>query len=186
MNLSTSVFLINKNVRAVLADYENASDHGGNPVYKKVMFKTLDPTIQVGDLAVVPTETRHKMTVVKVTDVDVNVDFDNNTHVNWIIQRIDQAPHVQLLKDESTAVETIKRAEFRKRKQSLLDDLLADQDELKSLPLYVNGTATAAPVEAQATGGGTTSGSGGPGTGTNASSSATSGSGGPGRPATDR
>jgi predicted Mrr-cat superfamily restriction endonuclease len=139
MNYSTAVFLINKTMRAVLADYEN-QENGHGPNYKKVMFKTLDASIKVGDLCVVPTDTRHKMTVVKVTDVDVNVDFDDATQVKWIIQRVDHSSYDQVLKDEAVAVETIKRAEFRKRRQTLLDDIVADdRAEIVALPLYVNG-----------------------------------------------
>lgn len=65
MDNSRIVFLINDQVRAVKAKYEDSG--------AAEMFKTFDATIQVGDLAVVQSTTRHMMTVVKVTEIDVDV-----------------------------------------------------------------------------------------------------------------
>lgn len=113
MNYSTAVFLINANVRAVLCTYE-AEDHA-----KKTMFKTLDKSVRVGDLVVVPTDTRHKMTVCKVTDVDVDVDFDCATPVNWVVTKVDRAAHETTLSQEAEAIATIKSAETRKKRDEL-------------------------------------------------------------------
>lgn len=133
MNHTTAVFLINKDLRAILAEYEPGS------AVKKIMFKTLDATIAKDDFVVVPTGTRHGMTVVKVTDVDVSVDFDDPTKVDWVIGKVDRAAYETTLKEEAQAIETIKSAEFRARRAKLFDELVADKDAIKALPIYKNG-----------------------------------------------
>ncbi len=83
MNYTTAVFLINNAVRAVVCTYE-AEDKS-----PRTMFKTFDKTIRVGDLVIVPTNTRHRMTVCKVVETDVDVDFDNSACVHWIVSKVD-------------------------------------------------------------------------------------------------
>lgn len=133
MNYTTAVFLINKDLRALTAIYEE----GG----KKEMFKTLDATIKVGDLCVVPSDTRHKITTVKIVDADVSVDFDAPEKVRWIIAKVDMTAFDAVLQQEDQAVEAIKAAEFRKRRSNLFNDLVAasDADAIKALPIYKNG-----------------------------------------------
>lgn len=137
MNYSTAVFLINKYVRAVLGTYE-AEDSA-----KRTLFKTLDETIKVGDFVIVPTDTRHKMTVVKIVETDVDVDFDSTATVHWVIGRIDQEPYQKMLADEQQAIQVIKSAELRKKRDDLRAAMFADHVEtLKALPIAaLNGDA---------------------------------------------
>lgn len=130
MNYTTAVFLINKNVRAVLCNYEpDAQD-------KKVMFKTLDPKIKEGDLVIVPTKTRHGFTVSKVVETDVDVDFDSQTLVNWLVCKVDPADYEATLTQESDAIQVIKSAEKTKKRNELAAALLVDsKDALKALPI---------------------------------------------------
>lgn len=132
MNYSTAIFLINKNVRAVLCNYEpDAPD-------KKVMFKTLDPNIRVGDYVIVPTRTRHGMTVSKVVEVDVDVDFDNQTFVDWLIEIIDGSKHKITVEQEADAIAVIKSAERTRKRNELAASLLVDSKEaLRALPITV-------------------------------------------------
>lgn len=132
MNYSTAVFLINKNVRAVLATYE-AEDTA-----KRTVFKTLDETLTVGDYVVVPTDTRHKMTVCKIVETDVDVDFDAPAQVLWIIGKIDRAGYDGVLAQEAKAITAIKSAELRKKRDDLRSTMFADHIEtLKALPIAV-------------------------------------------------
>lgn len=132
MNYSMAIFLINKNARAVLATYE--SDEAA----KRTAFKTLDDTIAEGDYVIVPTETRHEMTVVKVVEVDVDLDFDSNEYVEWVIGRVERADYEQLLKEEQVAIRAIKSAELRKKREDLRKTMFADHVEtLKALPIVV-------------------------------------------------
>lgn len=56
MNYSTAVILLNKNIRTVQATYE--PDRVGVDA-KRSIFKTFDSSIQVDDIVVVPSTTRH-------------------------------------------------------------------------------------------------------------------------------
>lgn len=107
MNYSTAVFLINDRVRAVQGTYE-AGDTA-----PKTMFKTFDRALKVGDFALVPTNTRHNMTVVKITDVDVEFDIETHQQVSWIIGRIDLASYEQMQAQEQEAIKTIQSAEWQ-------------------------------------------------------------------------
>lgn len=132
MNYSMAIFLINKNARAVLATYE--SDENA----RRTAFKTLDDTIAEGDYVIVSTETRHGMTVVKVVEVDVDLDFDSSTPVEWVIGRVERADYEQLLKDEQVAIRAIKSAELRKKREDLRKTMFADHIEtLTALPIVV-------------------------------------------------
>lgn len=132
MNLSTAVFLINKDLRAVMATYE--------PGQKSTMFKTLDKSIKAGDMVTVPTNTRHNLTTAKITEVDVSVDFDDQTKVDWIISRIDMETYERTKKMEDQAIEVLKVADFRRRREALSNDLTASAAEIKALPIYKNGS----------------------------------------------
>jgi hypothetical protein len=135
MNHSLSVFLINKNCRAVMTRYEPT-----RPTDKDVMFKTLDPDIKIDDLVVVPTDTRHRFTIVKVTGVGVDVDLDSPTRVDWIVSRVDIAEHKRIVADEATAILKIRAVEFEQRRAKLCETMFsANMDSLKQLNLYANG-----------------------------------------------
>lgn len=130
MNYSIAVFLINKNLHAVLCTYE--ADEGA----KRTLFKTLDKTVSIGDYVVVQTDTRHKMTVCKVVEVDVDVDFDSTLPVTWVISKIDREAYEQLLAQETTAIQAIKSAELRQKRDALRQAMFADHLEtLKTLPI---------------------------------------------------
>ncbi len=135
MNYTTAIFLINPNTRAVLCNYEpDAPD-------KRVMFKTLNADIAVGDFVIVPTKTRHGMTVSKVVAVDVDVDFDSPALVDWIVEKIDTASHATLVAQEDQAIKVIRSAEQTKKRTELAAALLADSaGALKALPITVLGS----------------------------------------------
>lgn len=143
MNYSTAVFLINKETRAVACIYELDSDAKPAP---RTIFKTLDPDISVGDFVIVPTGTRHGMTVCKVVEVDVEIDFDSPTLMNWIVGVIDRAPYEKLLRIEQDAITKIKSAEARKKREELAAALFKDQAEtLKELEIATVNTSLAPP-----------------------------------------
>jgi hypothetical protein len=129
MNYSTTVFLINKNVRAVIGVYEPEDGK------KKTIFKTLDQSIEVDDLAIVPSTTRHGMTVVKIIEVDADIDFDSTEQINWIVSKVDKAEYEQTIKREQSAIQAIKSAEMRKKRDDLRAALFKDQEALKNLSL---------------------------------------------------
>lgn len=135
MNYSTAIFLINANARALLCTYE-AEDAA-----KRQMFKTFDASIKVGDFVIVPTDTRHKMTVCKVTDVDADIDFDSPAQIGWIIGKVDRSGYETTMSQEGDAIAAIKSAERTKKRNELRYAMLADSaDALKALPITVMNT----------------------------------------------
>lgn len=134
MNHSMAIFLISDKARAMLVTYE--PDQNGRQS-ERTMYKTLDPTIKVDDYVVVPTDTRHKMTVCKIVEVDVEPDFDSGQDMKWIVGNVSTADFDKIKSQEGDAIVKIKSAEKRRKREELRRDLLADADDgLKKLPIY--------------------------------------------------
>lgn len=130
MNYSTAVFLLNDNIRAIAATYE-ATDTA-----PRTVFKTFDQSIKKDDFILVPTDTRHKMTVCKVVDDNVEIDLETSTHIAWVIGVVDTAEFKRMTQMEETAIETIKSAEKNRRREELRKSLMADSEiKLKALPI---------------------------------------------------
>lgn len=133
---SMKVFLINEAVRAVKCIYE--SDLVSTP--PKTIFKTFDDDIEVDDLVVVQTDTRHGFTVVKVVEVDVEVDFqDKNQDIKWLVGKVDMEQHDDIVKQEQEALETIRKAELRQTRKALSEALMEDNDAVKTLSIASSG-----------------------------------------------
>lgn len=122
MNLTTAVFLINDDARAIMVTYEVDTIGRNAP---RTMFKTFDKSIKVDDYVVVPTDTRHNLTVCKVVETDVDVDFDSSAQVSWIVGRVDLADVTQIKAQEDKAVEAIKAAEKLKKRKELSESMKA-------------------------------------------------------------
>lgn len=142
-NPSTAVFLINESTRAVLATYEEGDGA------KRTMFKTLDPDIDVDDLVIVPTDTRHKFTVCKVVEVDVDVDYASPVQIQWIVGTVDLDPYTDLLDKEKAALRTIRSAEIRRERENLKNALLADLNGSATDKAIALLAGTSAPTEAK-------------------------------------
>ena len=122
MNYTTAVMLINPNIRAIKTIYEPDVVDGAGRVTKtgqRYTFKTLDTSIKVGDLVVVPTNTRHNFTVVKVEEVDVEVDFEADLQLKWIVDRVDQTNHALVLAEEGKWIEQLKASEKRAKREEI-------------------------------------------------------------------
>jgi len=128
MDNSRIVFLINDTVRAVLAQYE---EHGKNE-----MFKTFDQSLKVGDMAVVQSGTRFGMTTVKITQVDVDVNFDSTTPIQWVVQAVDKPAFDAILAQEAQAISAVQAAELRRKKEELRATMFKDHEaSIKALSL---------------------------------------------------
>jgi hypothetical protein len=137
MNRSTTVFLINKDIRAFTAIYEDG--------HKAEYFKTFDQTLKKDDLVVVESGTRHNFTVVKVIDPNASVDIqDNDLKVKWMVSKIDLTEHKEIVTNETDAVEKVKQAEFNKMRRDLMANMVnpEDADAIRALPIYKNGVST--------------------------------------------
>ncbi len=134
MNYAKAIFLISDEARAIMAAYEA----GDNALSS--MFKTLDHSLGVGDFVVVQSNTRHHMTVCKITAVDVDVDFDASDEPQWVVGKVAKADFDELQRQENEAITKIKSAEKRKRRNELSEALIADVNgDLKALPIYTAG-----------------------------------------------
>lgn len=156
MNYSTAVMLINENIRAIKVIYEPETDEqipqrvkdtGKKPVkgQTRYVLKTLDPNIKAGDYVVVPTTTRHGLTVVLVDEVDVEVDYDSTTEIKWVISRVDLSDSKLIAAEEIKWIEALKASEKRKKKQEIKKNLLDmyQDDGIEKLAIANMGNATA-------------------------------------------
>ncbi len=137
-NYSRAIFLISDDVRCVECTYESDEDAA------RTQFKTFDETVVVGDLVIVPTKTRHNMTVCKVVAIDVEPDLETSAHMDWLVGTVNHADFDSITAQEKDAIDRIKAAEKRRKKAELRETLLADaKDEIKALPIYTakNGEA---------------------------------------------
>lgn len=121
MNPSTALFLINDDMRAIRCQYE--------PEGTTRILKTMDQTIQVDDIVVVETSTRHYFTCVKVTEVDVLFDYKSNSEMDWIIDKVDVKKFEHLKDQEKTAVQTIQKVQRNREREQLQKDLMEGQEE---------------------------------------------------------
>ena len=148
MNYSKAIFLINDEVRAVRCSY--APKSGVNvpvPLDEKphfnrpeewTTFKTFDQDLTVGDYVVVPSTTRWGVTVCRIAEVDIDLDLETGEDVRWIVGRVNLEDFKRLQAQEEQAVQAIKSAQKRKRRDELREAMLADmpEDQLKALPGY--------------------------------------------------
>lgn len=142
MNYTTAIFLINDKARAVYGTYEV----GDNA--PKTLFKTLDQTIRKDDLVLVQSSTRHNVTVVKITDVDVEFDIETGTKIEWVIGKVDLGAFEKLADAEQDAVRMIQSAEKNRKRAALKEVLLADvEGQLSGLTIAAIGHDK--PVEAE-------------------------------------
>lgn len=137
-NYSTAIFLINKSARAIAVTYEKidlnqdttklkfqpAYLSGGKLPDGAVVFKTMDKDIAVNDFVIVPTDTRHGMTVCKVVAVDVEIDFESSNECHWLIGTVNTIDFEDIRQQEEKAIIAIKAAEVNQKKEALSNALL--------------------------------------------------------------
>lgn len=132
MNYTTAVMLVNQNIRAVKTIYEPDTERQKQTRY---IFKTLDTSIMKGDLVVVPTDTRHGYTVVLVDETDVEIDFDSDVQIKWIIDKVDVQAHASILSKEDEWIAALKMAQNRKKREELKKSMLDFYTDADNLPI---------------------------------------------------
>lgn len=113
MNYSTAILVMNEKARCVKVTYENVENA------TKEMFKTFDASIKVDDYVIVPTNTRHNLTVSKVVEVDTDDWMDTSSPLGWLVGRVDMADANQIKTFEEKAIGEIKIAEKLKRRREM-------------------------------------------------------------------
>lgn len=150
MNYSTAILLINPACRAMLGTYE--ADIEGQPAAKRELFKTLDETIAEGDIVMVPTNTRHNVTAIKIVEADVEWDVNIQAEVKWIIGKVDQAGFKSLKAQEEAAIVAIKASEKTAARNKLKAQMFEHMDAEAVKKLAIAGATPdvaglAAPIE---------------------------------------
>ena len=118
MERSREIFLINDQVKALKGEYEP----DGTPS----LLKTFDPTIKVGDYLVVQSTTRHKITTVKVTEVNVDFDMHGTTPMQWVISKVDLNAYTEMLENEDAAIRKLADLRMRREREQLRKTMLGD------------------------------------------------------------
>lgn len=144
MNYSTAVMLINQNIRAVKTVYEKDTPNTKHP---RVIFKTLDKDIKPGDYVIVPTSTRHGMTVVIVDEVDVEVDFESGTEVKWIVDKVHTAGHETVLGEEAKWIDALKASEKRRKREEIKKNMMEMYADVGLEKLPIASMADVAAIE---------------------------------------
>ena len=145
-NYTNAIFLINSECRAMKGIFE-VDAAPDKPTAKRELFKTFDKLIQVGDLVNVQTGTRHNVSVVKIVDADVPIDFLHATEdTRWIISKVDVSAHQAMIDMETDALAKIKAAELRKQRDDLRKTMMADYvATINELPIASVGSALPKP-----------------------------------------
>ena len=160
-NYSTAVFLIDPTVRAIAVTYEEIdfknnlskqkgykSDYlagGSLPAGAQVM-KTRDTEIKVGDFVIMPTGTRHQMTVCKVVAVDIPIGTDFSEEVQWVIATIDTAPFDALREWEAGVIDKIRESRARAAQQKLREEMLGSMGDVDLPALAFSPPVSTAPT----------------------------------------
>ena len=130
-NYSIAIFLVREDVRAVTVSYEVDKDGKG---FNLNTFKTLDPTLKVGDYVVVPTDSRHNMTVCRIEAIDFEIELTESRPIDWLIAGpISRENFLAIKAAEADAIEQIKAAERNRARKELASKLLEDNPGLNLL-----------------------------------------------------
>lgn len=147
MNLSTAIFLVNENVRCVAVAYDKTTDVRGKDVPREIKsFKTIDADVAVGDLVTIPTDTRWGYTIGKVTEVDMDVDFDSSETMRWVVGKIDTNFIDDLRAQEQEVLGRIAAADKDAKRKELAAKLKEHNPDLTGIALLTMG-----PVHAKQT-----------------------------------
>lgn len=152
MNYSSAIMLVKPDeVRAVRVEYDPDNKYNNNPMK---VFKTVDPSIQVGDLVIAQTNTRHKFTVVKVSEVDFPVDFNDQSE-RWgcIGAKFDIDAFNSLIKIEDGVIAKVAKIQENRMRKELIDSMglgnvSFDEVQLRRIaPASPDGVVAAEPTD---------------------------------------
>ncbi len=143
MNDDTALFILSEHAIAVRASYEPARPGISDTLE---LFKTLDDTIAVDDLCVVPSSTRHGFTTVKVAEVGFDIDLDTTEPVKWIVCRVNLATYRENAGKEADAISKINAWQRRRELAKVRAEMLADDQVVKELrQIGFNGDSASGP-----------------------------------------
>ena len=113
------IFLLSDTVRGVRVQYDPKDTNK-----KGYLFKSMDESLEEDDLVIIPTDSRHGMTVGKVMGFDDEIDLDMDMELKWILGRVDTQAADSIIEQEQTAITAADRAEKDKRRKELREALM--------------------------------------------------------------
>lgn len=135
-NPSLAAFLLDNGPRCISVSYDRTSDRTGKDIPIDVKsFKTFDTTLKVGDLVVVPTDTRWGFTVGRVEAVDTRVNYSSPEITRWVASKVDREGYKAILDQEEVLLGKVGQAQELKAKRELADELKALDPNLTGLSL---------------------------------------------------
>ena len=138
MNYSTAILLADERVKFIGVRFANYSG-------TEYTYKTIDGSIKIGDMVVVPSsdyvkkgradETTSRFgSIALVTSEDVPVNMQSDIEYKWIIQKIDVTNYEKIVEVEKEIVEKIRGMELKTNRQKLAAMFGLDSDSVKQLP----------------------------------------------------
>lgn len=122
MNLSTAVFLISDEVRAIGVTFDQGNHYRTEE--KQYVYKTCDQAICVGDYVIVPVGASDEYKVAIVRSVDADVNYKSDIQYKWVVSKLDLAEYISLKEREQLAIQEVKRIERRSKREQLRKDLV--------------------------------------------------------------
>lgn len=122
MHDSNRIFLASDTVRAVKGIFE--TDTNNQPTAKREYFKTFNTTLKVGDLVNVETSTRHGVSVIKIVEIDVDIDIESNEPTRWILGRVETAEYEKFKTMEGDMVSEMKKAELKAKRDDMREKVM--------------------------------------------------------------
>lgn len=117
MHDSNRIFLASDTVRAVKGIFE--TDVNNQPTAKREYFKTFSASLKVGDLVNVETSTRHGVSVIRIVEVDVDIDVESDEQTRWIIGKVETAEYEKFKTMEADMVSEMKKAELKAKRDDM-------------------------------------------------------------------
>lgn len=139
MNRTTAIFIMNDDVTAVAVSYEKEDKTRDEAPHKRYTFKTF-LKLEVDDIVVIPTSTRHGYTCAKVKEIAVRIDLDSTIEYKWIVQKVEIDSYIELLSNEEAVVDKMDNAALQRKRRELRHDLNVDS-ELAGMKLVTAPTA---------------------------------------------
>ena len=138
MNYSTAILLADERAKFIGVKFGNYSG-------TEYVYKTIDTSIKVGDLVVVPSsdyvkkgradETTSRFgSIAVVSNDDVAVNMQSDMEYKWIIQKIDASNYEKIIEVEKEIVEKIRGMELKTNRAKLAAMFGIDQETVKQLP----------------------------------------------------
>lgn len=122
MNLSTAVFLISDDVRAIGVTFDQGNHDRIEE--KQYVYKTCNQEICVGDHVIVPVGAFDEYKVAIVRSVDADVNYKSDIQYKWIVSKLDLTEYFSLKESEQRAIQEVKRIERRSKREQLRKDLM--------------------------------------------------------------